>query len=46
MSNPALFDKKHGIKMGVPSDGCDDAKVTFFKISLLITLIIFIQFSM
>ena len=32
MSNPALFDKKHGVQMGVPADGCDDAKVrkTFF----------------
>ena len=25
-ANPNLYDAKHGIKMGVPSDGCDDAK--------------------
>ena len=26
--NPDMYDMKHGIKMGVPKDGCDDAKVS------------------
>ncbi len=25
----SLYDEKHGIKMGVPTDGCDDGKVLF-----------------
>ncbi len=37
MSNPALFDRKHGIQMGVPSDGCDDAKVRKSYFFLLIS---------
>ena len=24
--SPDLFDAKHGVKMGVPTDGCDDGK--------------------
>ena len=24
--SPDLFDEKHGVKMGVPSNGCDDGK--------------------
>ena len=31
MSNSpnSLYDEKHGIKMGVPTDGCDDGKVSY-----------------
>jgi len=25
-----LYDDKHGVKMGVPNGGCDDAKVSAF----------------
>jgi hypothetical protein len=25
----SLYDEKHGIKMGVPTDGCDDGKVVY-----------------
>ena len=25
-----LFDKNHGVKMGVPNGGCDDAKTNLF----------------
>ena len=24
--SPDLYDQKQGVKMGIPSDGCDDAK--------------------
>ena len=26
--SPDLFDSRQGVKMGVPSDGCDDAEVS------------------